>query len=101
MPLTPLFLIFLRVKLVDAWALGLWISAVGDVHKFQEPIHACIQSLGRGALGLFAWDTVEDYDLVCKIGCHHKVMLYNEGTPVLYLHPLLDYGGDADSLLSV
>jgi hypothetical protein len=94
-----LFLIFLGGELVDAWTEVGRVATESDIHELEELVHTADKTLWGCAPGFLGGDTVEDDDLVGKIGSHDEIVLYNESTTLLVDDPTFHDLRGTDSLL--
>ena len=74
-----LFLIELRIELIDTRAEIGWITSESYIEILQELVAASEQRLRGISASVNSWFAVKDDDSVGEVSCHNKIMLDDEG----------------------
>ena len=84
-----LFLILLRMMLVDTSPEVVGVTSERDIHHLKEPVHSANHAFRGSALRFLGWYAAEHDDLVCEVSRHDEIVLYNEGSLLLRHNPAL------------
>ena len=84
-----LFLILPRLILIDTRPEIVGVTSERDVHHLKEPVHSANHIFRSSALRILGWRTAEHDDLVCEVGCHDEIVLYDESSLFLRHNPAL------------
>lgn len=96
-----LFMVKLRVQLVDTGPEVGRVTAESDVQVLQECVAASEKRLGFVGMGIDTGLAIEDNDPVSKICCHDEIVLDNEGGLLGVHNEALDDTAGHDTLLRV
>ena len=74
-----LFLIKLRVQLVNSWTIVGWISSECDIQTLQELVTARQETFGRVGACINTRFTIKHNDAIGEVGSHDEIVFDNEG----------------------